>query len=206
MNGMMDSNKKRLLELLFEKSFQYNEKPIFCLASGKMSNYYFNCKKVTFNPEGKYLTGNILFEMISDLRIDAVGGMTLGADPIANAISLISYISAGCELKSKIENRKSKIIKSFSIRKKPKNHGLKLPIEGDINENDRVVILDDVVTTGQSTIEAIDAARDFKLNVVKAIALIDREEGGRENIEKKDVEFESLFRKRDFIYKMQGSR
>jgi len=204
---MMNSNsQKRLLELLFEKSFQYNEKPIFCLASGKMSNYYFNCKKVTFSPEGKYLIGNILFEMISDLGIDAVGGLTLGADPIANAISLISYISAGCGLKTKIKNQKSKIIKSFCIRKRPKKHGLKLPVEGDVNENDRVVILDDVVTTGQSTIEAIDAARDFKLNVVKAIALIDREEGGRENIEKRDVEFESLFRKRDFIHGMQVAK
>jgi orotate phosphoribosyltransferase len=166
-----DEMKHRLAEIILERSFQYRDNPPFTLASGKTSNYYFNCKTTTMDPEGMYLIGNILFEMLADADVSAAGGLTLGADPIANALSLISY-------------QKKNPIKSFVVRKDAKNHGTKSGIEGNISPGERVVIIDDVITTGGSTITAIEIAREAGLKVDRVIALVDREEGGRENIKK----------------------
>jgi orotate phosphoribosyltransferase len=163
--------KQRLADIILEKSFQYRDNPPFTLASGKTSNYYFNCKTTTMDPEGMYLIGNILFDMIGDADISAAGGLTLGADPIANALSLISY-------------EKKKPIKSFVVRKDVKDHGTMKAVEGNVITGERVVIIDDVITTGGSTVTAIEIARKAGLIVDRVIALIDREEGGRENIEK----------------------
>jgi orotate phosphoribosyltransferase len=166
-----DEMKHRLAEIILERSFQYSDDPPFTLASGKTSNYYINCKTTTMDPEGMYLIGNILFEMLVDADVSAAGGLTLGADPIANALSLISY-------------QKKKPIKSFVVRKDAKNHGTKSGIEGNIIPGERVAIIDDVITTGGSTITAIETAREAGLKVDRVIALVDREEGGRENIKK----------------------
>ena len=166
-----DEMKHRLAEIILERSFQYSDDPPFTLASGKASNYYFNCKTTTMDPEGMYLIGNILFEMLVDAEVSAAGGLTLGADPIANALSLISY-------------QKKKPIKSFVVRKDAKNHGTKSGIEGNIIPGERVAIIDDVITTGGSTITAIETAREAGLKVDRVIALVDREEGGKENIKK----------------------
>ncbi|MGZ3578995.1 MAG: orotate phosphoribosyltransferase [Syntrophales bacterium] len=163
--------KHRLAEIILERSFQYRDNPPFTLASGKTSNYYFNCKTTTMDPEGMYLIGNILFEMLADANVSAAGGLTLGADPIANALSLISY-------------QKKKPIKSFVVRKDAKNHGTKSGIEGNLTPGERVAIIDDVITTGGSTITAIQVAQEAGLKVDRVIALVDREEGGRENIKK----------------------
>lgn len=163
--------KQRLAEIIMERSFQYRDDPPFTLASGKTSNYYFNCKTTTLDPEGMYLIGNILFDMLHDADVTAAGGLTLGADPIANALSLISY-------------QKNKPIKSFIVRKDVKNHGTKSPIEGNVTPGERVVIIDDVITTGGSTITAIEFAKEAGLVVDRVITIIDREEGGRENIQK----------------------
>jgi orotate phosphoribosyltransferase len=115
------------------------------------------------------LIGAIIFDMLKDTDITAAGGLTLGADPIANALSVISY-------------QKGKPIKSFIVRKDVKDHGTKSAIEGNVGPGEKVVIIDDVITTGGSTITAIEQARKEKLNVEMVITLIDREEGGRENI------------------------
>jgi len=163
--------KRRLAEIILEKSFQYRDDPPFTLASGKTSNYYFNCKMTTLDPEGMYLIGNILFDMLHGADVTAAGGLTLGADPIANALSLVSY-------------QKNKPIKSFVVRKEVKNHGTKNPIEGNVMPGERVVIIDDVITSGGSTITAIEIAKEAGLIVDRVIALVDREEGGRENIKK----------------------
>ncbi|MBI4689067.1 MAG: orotate phosphoribosyltransferase [Nitrospirae bacterium] len=162
--------KKRLIELIIEKAFKYSEEPVFKLVSGRMSNYYFNCKAVTLHPEGMYLIGNLIFELIKDLNVKGIGGLTLGADPVAYAVSYTSYL-------------KDKPIETFVVRKSAKSHGTMQWIEGNIKEGDRVVIIDDVITTGKSTIEAINRAKEAGLNIVKVISLIDRQEGGRENIE-----------------------
>jgi orotate phosphoribosyltransferase len=165
----IDKIKERLCEIILDRSFKYSEDPPFTLASGKKSNYYFNCKPTTLDPEGMNLIGAIIFDMLKDTDITAAGGLTLGADPIANALSVISY-------------QKGKPIKSFIVRKDIKAHGTKSAIEGSVGTGEKVVIIDDVITTGGSTITAIEQARLAGLIVEMVITLIDREEGGRENI------------------------
>ena len=177
---------KELTELILEKSLKVADEPIFELASGKKSNLYIDCRKTTKNARGAYLIGNIIYDKISNLDVDAIGGLTMGADPIADAVAYTSVL-------------KDKLINSFSVRKKAKEHGLKRVIEGDVKNGDRVVIVDDVATTGQSTIEAIENARAGGLHVVKVIILVDRQEGGRENILKHDVDFEAILTKQDLL-------
>ena len=169
----------RLIEMILEKSFKLSDRPIFKLASGKLSNYYINCKPTTLDPEGMNLIGNIIFDKIKDENIDVIGGLSFGADPIANAVALISY-------------QKGKPVKSFSVRESIKDHGIIKKIEGDVKKGNRAVIIDDVITTGASTIKAITSVKDAGLDVVKVIALVDREEGGKEEILKHIKDFESI--------------
>lgn len=171
--------RKRLIELVIEKAFRYSEEPAFRLVSGRMSNYYFNCKAVTLHPEGMFLIGNIVFDLIKDLGIQGIGGLTLGADPIANAVSYTSYL-------------KGKPVEAFVVRKTAKAHGTMQWIEGNIQSGDRVIIVDDVITTGKSTIEALTRAKEAGLEIVKVIALIDRQEGGREAIEALGYKLEAV--------------
>jgi len=165
-----DDLKKRLKEIIVERSFRYRTDPPFVLASGKTSFYYFNCKPTTLDPEGMNLIGHILFGMLKDSDITAAGGLTLGADPLANALSVISF-QAG------------KPIKSFIVRKASKDHGTGGKIEGNVKAGEKVAVLDDVITTGGSTVTAIESALAAGLVVERVIALIDREEGGKANIE-----------------------
>jgi orotate phosphoribosyltransferase len=164
-----DEMKKRLAELILERSFRYSEDPPFTLSSGRKSPYYFDCKPTTLDPEGMNLIGRLVFDMLKDSPVTAAGGLTLGADPIANALSLISY-------------QQGRPIKSFIVRKDAKGHGTKNKIEGNVKAGEKVAVIDDVVTTGASTVTAIESARDAGLIVERAVVLIDREEGGMENI------------------------
>ncbi|MEN2994131.1 MAG: orotate phosphoribosyltransferase [Thermodesulfovibrio sp.] len=161
--------KEKLIQLIYEKAFKYSETPVFRLTSGKLSNYYFNCKAVTLSPEGMYLIGNIIYEMIEKLDVKGIGGLTLGADPIANAVAYTSYL-------------RGNPIEAFVVRKKAKEHGTMQWIEGNINKGDSVVVVDDVITTGSSTIEAVSRLKEAGVFVKKVIVLVDRQEGGRENI------------------------
>ena len=165
----IDKMKERLGEIILERSFKYSENPPFTLASGRKSNFYFNCKPTTLDPEGMNLIGAIIFDLLKDTYITSAGGLTLGADPIANALAVISY-------------QKGKPIKSFIVRKDIKDHGTKNTIEGNVGPGEKVAIIDDVITTGGSTITAIEQARKAGLIVEMVVTLIDREEGGRENI------------------------
>jgi len=174
--------KNRLIELIIEKAFKYSEEPVFKLVSGRMSNYYFNCKAVTLYPEGMYLVGNLIFDLIKNLDIRGIGGLTLGADPIAYAVAYTSYL-------------KKKPVEAFVVRKTAKSHGTMQWIEGNIKSGDRVAIVDDVITTGKSTIEAITKAKEAGLEIVKVIALIDRQEGGREAIETSGYKLDSIITK-----------
>ena len=162
--------KQRLTQLVFEKAFRYSKEPTFRLVSGRMSNYYFNCKAVTLHPEGMYLIGNIIFNMIKESGAKGIGGLTLGADPIADAVAYTSYL-------------KNSPFEAFVCRKTAKAHGTMQWIEGNVAAGDKVVVVDDVITTGRSTIEAITKAKEGGLDVIKVIALVDRQEGGKENIE-----------------------
>jgi orotate phosphoribosyltransferase len=184
--------KNRLIELIIEKAFKYSEEPIFRLVSGRMSNYYFNCKAVTLHPEGAYLIGNIIFDLMKDLQVKGIGGLTLGADPIAYAVAYTSYL-------------KGKPIEAFVVRKTSKSHGTMQWIEGNIKKGDRVVIVDDVITTGKSTIEAITRAKEAGLEILKVIALIDRQEGGREAVEELGFKLDSVLTREEVMekYKQQ---
>ncbi len=186
--------KERLLEILVEKSFLYSEEPIYKLQSGKLSSYYINCKTTTLNPEGMVSIGRLLFEnFIQGKNIQAVGGLTLGADPIAFSVAMHSFTQ-----KSSVH--------PFVIRKEPKGHGLNRWIEGEVFEGERVAIIDDVVTTGESTIKAIHRARESNLKVEFAVSLVDREEGGMENILKEGIDLFSLFTKTDLFNFSKGSK
>lgn len=165
--------KNILIDLIKERSYQYSAEPKFKLTSGGVSNFYFNMKKTTMSPDGMYLVGRTVFEKIKELslNIDAIGGLTMGADPIAYAVSMHSYIS-------------KEPIQAFAIRKEAKGHGMKLSVEGNVKPGDHVVIVDDVVTTGGSTIKAINIAKEFGLIIEVVIVLVDRcEFNGRQNIE-----------------------
>jgi orotate phosphoribosyltransferase len=180
--------KKRLIELVIEKAFKYSEEPVFKLVSGRVSNYYFNCKAVALHPEGMHLIGNLIFEKIKNLGIKGIGGLTLGADPIAYAVAYTSFL-------------KGNPIEAFIVRKTPKSHGTMQLIEGNVKKGDRVVIVDDVITTGKSTIEAITKAKEESLEIVKVIAFIDRQEGGREAIEALGYKVDSVIT-RDEVMKI----
>lgn len=161
--------KQELIRLLCEKSFQYSREPKFKLVSGKMSRFYVNCKPVTLSPRGMRLVGHLIYQEIEGVAADAVGGMTFGADPMACAVAFVSGL-------------KGSPIKAFSIRKTRKDHGIIRWIEGDVAPGERVVIIDDVATTGGSTLQAVERAREEGLTVVRAVILVDRQEGGLENI------------------------
>ena len=185
----IEKMRNRLLELILEYAFQYSETPAFKLAHGGTSRFYFNCKRITLDPEGQYLVGNLVFEAVKDFGISAIGGLTLGADPIANATAYSSWL-------------KGRPIQSFIVRKTSKDHGIIAAIEGKVTAGDRVVVVDDVVTTGGSTLQAISACRQAGLDIVGVLTLIDRQEmNGRENIEKQIPNFKALFT-RDEVMRM----
>lgn len=163
--------KQELIKIICEKSFKFSETPIFKLASGNMSSFYVNCKPTILNPKGMFLTGHLVYNAIKDLNVNGVGGLTFGADPIAMATAFASELEKNP-------------INAFSIRKEQKDHGIIKWVEGDMKKGDRVVIIDDVVTTGGSTIKAIERARAEGLEVVRVVTLVDRQEGGVENIRK----------------------
>lgn len=184
---MSKIQKKELIGLLVSKSLKVAAEPIFELASGKKSRVYIDCKKTTHSAHGMVLIGNLIFDRVSGLGVDAIGGLTLGADPIADAVSYTSHINGND-------------INTFVVRKTPKGHGLKRIIEGDVQEGSKVIIVDDVVTTGQSTIEAIEKAREYGLKIIKVIVLVDRQEGGKESIQEKDIDFESIITIQELLY------
>jgi orotate phosphoribosyltransferase len=176
-----------LLKILYEKGFRYSEEASFKLSSGKSSKFYIDCRVVTSLAQAKYLISRLMYERIAALGIDAIGGPETGAIPIADAVSYASYLEGSA-------------IKSFWIRKNPKGHGLKKWIEGDVKKGDRVIIVDDVITTGKSTIDALRRAREADLHVVKVMVLVDREEeSGKENIEREGVAAEALFTVSDLM-------
>jgi orotate phosphoribosyltransferase len=161
--------KQELIELLCKKSFKYSQEPAFKLVSGRMSRFYVNCKPTTLSPRGMFLAGHLVYDQIKDLAPDGIGGLTFGADPIAVATAFVSELEGRC-------------VNAFSIRKTQKDHGIIRWVEGDLTPGQRVVIIDDVATTGGSTIKAIERARSEQLEVIKAVILVDRQEGGLENI------------------------
>lgn len=189
---IFDEYQETLLSLL--KKHAYEEKPVV-LSSGKLSNFYIDCRRVSLTGEGHFLIGALFCEIISIRypRIQAVGGMVLGAAPLTSAVSTMSAILS-------YENGNTKELDAFYIRKEPKKHGMQNLIEGiyNIDPGSEVVLLDDVVTSGGSSRRSIHAARVSGLKPIAMLALVDREEGGRKVIEEEGIPLVSLYKKSDF--------
>ena len=180
------TERERLKKIIIELSY---EKRNVVLASGRASDFYFDGKQTTLHPEGGYLTGKLFFESIRDVEgVEGVGGLTLGADPIATATSVVSFLEG-------------RPIPGFIIRKEPKGHGTGAWLEGrkNLKPGARVVIVEDVVTSGGSSIKAIKRAEEEGLVVLGVVTLVDREEGGRENIEKEGYWMKSIFTKAEIL-------
>jgi orotate phosphoribosyltransferase len=147
-----------------------------------MSRYYVDCKQALSDPEARALLGQLMLTRLHGMPIDAVGGMELGAYPIATSVSDAIFQATGAK------------VRAFVVRKESKQHGIQGLIAGNVKAGDKALIVDDVVTAGSSTIKAIMSARQGGLLVERAIALIDREEEeGRNNIEAQGVSFDALF-------------
>ncbi len=175
--------KAKLFNLLNREALKRGE---FVLSSGKVSKYYLDGRIITLTPEGAYLTASIILELIKDEGVDAVGGPTLGADPIVGALAALSHI-------------KGAPIKTFIVRKEAKSHGMQRQIEGPaLKENARVILVDDVATTGKALIEAKQALDKIGAKVEKAVVIVDRLEGAEENLAKTGLKLESIFTINDF--------
>ena len=178
-----DPNLSRLAEVLRERSVL---KGHFTLASGRTSHYYLDCRRTTLDPEGATLVGRCILDLIDreGLRPGAVGGLTLGADPIAAAVAVLSW-QAG------------RPIPAFIVRKAAKDHGTGRRIEGWLPQGSEVLIVEDVVTSGGSSLEAIAAVEAAGARVGAVVAVVDREEGGSKALER--YRFFSLFRAVDLL-------
>jgi len=179
----MAGERDRLIEILRETSVKSVPEPVFRLASGKLSRYYVDCKQALSDPEARALIGRLAGELIQPQAFDVVGGLELGAYPIAIAISDVLFRATGIKLRV------------FVVRKEPKTHGIRDLIAGNVVPGDRALIVEDVVTSASSTLKAIRGARAAGLVVDRVIALIDREEeNGAQNLQAEGVQFSALFK------------
>lgn len=181
----MHSLKQRLAKILIEKSYKEGN---FTLASGKKSEYYFDCRQTALHPEGAWLIGSLFFDMLKDLPIVGVGGMTLGSDPLISATSVISF-------------EKGRPLPGFIVRKESKGHGTNQYVEGLANfaSGDKVALLEDVVTTGGSILTACKRAEDVGLKIIRICSVLDRNEGGRERLADAGYELSCLFTRQELL-------
>lgn len=174
----------QLKALLLQKSVISGRE--FKLASGRTSNFYVDARITTLDAEGAYLCGKIFLDMLKDFQVDAVGGYSIGADPIVTSIAVLSYLER-------------QPVPAFIIRKEAKTHGTGKAIEGNFPDNGRVAIFDDVITSGGSILRGARQVESQGGKVEVVMAVIDREEGGREAIESAGYQFLSIFTKQDLV-------
>jgi orotate phosphoribosyltransferase len=175
----MTETRSRLLDLFTARAVAFGD---FTLASGQKSRYYINSKKVLFHGEAISLLGELLYEATRDLEIHAIGGLEVGAIPMSTA-AVLRYRQAG------------KTLEGFFVRKQVKGHGSQERIEGLVNRGDRVVVVDDVLTTGESVVQAIEAVEQRGATVGRVVCIVDRLQGARERLAKYD--FRPLYTMRD---------
>jgi orotate phosphoribosyltransferase len=195
---MTESPRQQLLALLAERSFRLGE---FRLSSGGVSDYYIDCRATTLSAEGARLTARVVLDEFfrQQWKPQAVGGMTLGADPIVAAVAMLSAQEMQPRSTRPI-HEEYWVVDGFLVRKDEKTHGTGQRIEGFSQPGARVVIVDDVCTTGASTIQAIQAARDAQMQVIGVLCLVEREEAhGRPEVEKAaaPAKFVSIFTARE---------
>jgi orotate phosphoribosyltransferase len=177
----------RLRDIIHERSFGYGEVK---LASGRTSHFYFNLKPTMLDAEGAALLAQLTLDALAGERIDAIGGLEMGAVPIAGAVAQLSYMSGAP-------------IQAFFVRKKPKEHGAKLSIEGlmpgETLTGKRVVIVEDVTTTGGSAMKAVETMREAGVEIAFVLSLVDREEGATEAFAAQGLEFRAIYRASEFL-------
>ena len=194
----MSPLKEQLRALLQQKSVCHGE---FTLASGARSDFYVDARVTTMDPRGAQLIGQVGWQLVKETsstlgrRVNAIGGLTLGADPVALSIGIAAQLEDP-----------STPLQVFSVRKAAKEHGRLKRIEGNFSPGDSVVVVDDVITTGGSTIQAIEAIEEAKGSVAFVLVLVDREEGGRENIEKSGHKVVPIFARSDLVKADSGRR
>ncbi|NPV63769.1 MAG: orotate phosphoribosyltransferase [Methanotrichaceae archaeon] len=175
------SERDRLLELLKTRALELRQ---VTLSSGRTSNYYIDCKRVTLSSEGAYLAARIFLDMIAP-EAEAVGGLTLGADPLVAAIAALSHI----------EGRN---LQGLIVRKEPKKHGTMSYVEGPtLKKGAKVAVIEDVVTSGASILRAIERIEAAGYRPVQALAIFDRQEGGREALQDKGYRLQSIYTRED---------
>lgn len=172
----------RLRELVKQQSLRFGD---FTLASGKKASFYLDCRQLTLHPQGANQVGAGMLELLGDQLPDAIGGMAIGADPITAATITLA-------------GQRNLNLKGFIVRKEAKQHGMGRQVEGPVVKGEKVVIVEDVVTSGGSALAAVEAARQFGLEVQGILAVIDRLEGGRESIEAAGLSLKTLLTVRDF--------
>jgi orotate phosphoribosyltransferase len=181
------ASRARLAEIIRKRSFGRGE---ITLASGRKSDFYFNLKPTMLDPEGATLLAELTYEALKDDGLDYVGGLEMGAVPLAGAIAQLSWI-------------KGHPIAGFFVRKKPKEHGARLAVEGlakgESLQGKRVVIVEDVTTTGGSALKAVEAVRDAGGEVVLVFTMVDREEGAIETFAQAGLAFRSLYKAGEFL-------
>jgi len=176
--------KKSLHSLIGQKAF-FKEK--ITLSSGKTSDYYIDARLITLTAEGAYLVASVILDLIKDDGFEAIGGPTIGADPVLGAIATLRYLE-------------KKPINTFIVRKQPKEHGKKRQIEGpDIKPGSKVILIDDVATTGGSLVDAVKLLTQDNIKVLKAVVIVDRQEGAKENLAKVNCPLVSIFSAKDFL-------
>jgi orotate phosphoribosyltransferase len=175
-------DKAALMDLVRQLALQVGQ---FKLASGKLSSYYLDCRKVTLDSAGANLIADGMLELMGSQLPDAVGGMAIGADPITAAIITIA-------------GRSGKRLRGFIVRKEAKQHGTGRDVEGPVHSGDSVIIVEDVVTTGGSSLAAIEKAEVHGLKIRGVMAIIDRLEGGRETLAARGYSLQTLLTIRDF--------
>ena len=176
-DGELSETLDRLLALALERgAIKYGD---FTLTSGKKSSYYFDGRLLSLDPEGAYLISQAIIPLLEQAGAQAVGGTTLGADPMVAALALASHI-------------KGRSIPAFIVRKESKTHGTKQNIEGPLEPGTNVAIVDDVCTPGGSLFHAIEAAEETGCSVVKVVSILDRNEGGSEEMRKRGYNFSTL--------------
>ena len=167
-------------------SFHWKATPQFTLASGRASEYYVNCKQLLAHPRYRRILAELIAQHLKGWDVQAIGGMEIGAIPIATAVS--DYVF----------DRTDRELRTFVVRKKAKDHGMKHAVEGAFQAGDRVLVVDDVLTTGQATIDAITQARAAGLDVQQALVIVDRQEdNGRQRVEALGVPLTSLLTLQD---------
>jgi orotate phosphoribosyltransferase len=181
-----ESQRVRLIELLRQRSFK---KGLFTLASGEKSDFFIDCKQTILTAEGHALVGELMFQALDQLSpCEAVGGVELGGCPLASAVSLVSF-------------QHGRPLPALYVRKSQKDHGTAKLVEGDksIRPGMPLVLLEDVITTGGSSLRAVSALRQTGVQVVGIVALVDRLEGGRQAIEAEQLPLISLATRHDFM-------